>query len=322
MSRLSMQSRAIILLVLLMSLVSCAMPFQSGGDRSAELIPVFTMSELVVGENRIAIGLVRNGSPINDPSATVILRAFDLQGTTAEAQSEAVMTYYGQGLPAGIWVTYLTFDTPGNLGVEVEAKLPEQAEPSKRRYNLEIKSDSSAPRVGDHAMAVRTLTIRDVADPKELSSGPSPDAALYQISLDAALESGKPTAILFATPNFCQTATCGPSALVLSQLQQKYGDRMNMIHSEIYRYPFGESAKLHVESIASAQRAGLPIGPAERQVGYSDAMIAWDLPSEPWLFLIDSNGVIAARYEGGITQEELSPAIEQLLAGEPIVTSP
>lgn len=317
-----MQARACIMLVLLANLVSCALPFQSGAGRAVGLIPVFTMSELVVGENRIAIGLVRDGSPINDPTATVILRTFDLQGTTAAAQSEIVTTYYGQGLPAGIWVAYMTFDTPGNLGVEVEAQLPGEAEPTKRRYNLEIKAESLAPRVGDYATIARTLTVRDVADPKELTSGPSPDVALYQISLDKALASGKPTAILFATPNFCQTATCGPSALVLSQLQQKYGDRMNMIHSEIYRYPFGESAKQHVESIANAQRAGMPIGPAERQAGYSDAMKAWDLPSEPWLFLIDSHGVIAARYEGGITQEELSPAIERLLAGQPIITHP
>jgi Thioredoxin-like domain len=142
------------------------------------------------------------------------------------------------------------------------------------------------------------------------------DVALYQISLDAALQNGKPTAILFATPNFCRTATCGPSVMVLSQLQQQFGSQMNFIHSEIYRYPFGDSAKLQAESIAKSQSEGRAPTQDELNAGFSDAMIAWNLPSEPWLFLIDAKGIIAARYEGGITIEELTPAVQKLLAGE------
>jgi len=52
-------------------------------------------------------------------------------------------------------------------------------------------------------------------------------------------------------------------------------------------------------------------------VGLSDPMIAWGLQSEPWLFLIDANGTIVARYEGGITREEMTPALENLIAGRP-----
>ena len=42
-------------------------------------------------------------------------------------------------------------------------------------------------------------------------------------------------------------------------------------------------------------------------------MQEWGLQSEPWLFLVDKEGKIASRYEGGITMQELEPAVVQLL---------
>jgi glutathione peroxidase-family protein len=47
-------------------------------------------------------------------------------------------------------------------------------------------------------------------------------------------------------------------------------------------------------------------------------MAAWKLSSEPWLFLIDAKGTVVGRYEGGITKEELGPALEKLIAGQPV----
>jgi hypothetical protein len=316
-----MRRFALILIGLALVVSSCSQPAptNNASGQSGDVTPVFAFSEAIVGQNRLAIGLLRNGSPVNDAGAVVKLKIFNLETSTPTVQGELATTYYGQGLPAGIWVTYATFDKPGNVGIEIQAQMPGQSQPSVRRYNLDVRPVSAAPHIGQPAIATKTLTVRDVPDVKQLSSGPNPDPALYQISLDQALTNGKPTAVLFATPNFCRTATCGPSVTVLSQLQKKYGDRMNIIHSEVYRYPFGDSAKLQADGIAAAERAGRSPTSDELRAGLSDAMANWNLPSEPWLFLIDAKGVIVARYEGGITSEELSPAIEHLLAGKPIV---
>lgn len=311
--------RHLMFLIALALLSACTQPSATTAPQNGgEAVPVFAFSEAVVGPNRLAIGLIRNGSPVNDPRATVKIRIFDLNTTTPTALSEAQAAYYGKGLPAGIWVAYATFDKPGNVGVEIQAQMPGQAEPTIRRYNLDVLQASQAPVVGEKALPAKTLTAADVPALNQLTSGPDPDPALYQINLETALASGKPIALLFATPNYCKTATCGPSVNVLSQLQKQYGDRMIFIHTEVYRFPFGDSAKLQAESVAKAEREGRAPTPAELAAGLSDAMVAWDLPSEPWLFLIDSNGVIAARYEGGITSEELAPAIDLLLAGKPI----
>ena len=85
---------------------------------------------------------------------------------------------------------------------------------------------------------------------------------------------------------------------MLKQLKDQHKGQVNFIHVEVYPYPFGESFQ------------------AQRRV---QAMSDWKLRTEPWTFLVDAEGVIQARYEGGITFAELEPALEQLAAGEPVV---
>src|SRR5215212_9653159 len=90
--------------------------------------PVFAFSEAVAGRNRIAIGLVRNNTPLNDPSAKVHLRFFNLDDANPQIKFEADATYYGQGLPLAFYVAYPTFDKAGNWGVEIQTQQTGQAE--------------------------------------------------------------------------------------------------------------------------------------------------------------------------------------------------
>jgi hypothetical protein len=47
-------------------------------------------------------------------------------------------------------------------------------------------------------------------------------------------------------------------------------------------------------------------------------MTEWNLESEPWTFLVDAQGIIQAKYEGGLTFVELEPALKQLAVGRPV----
>ena len=290
----------------------------AGAAQAGNIEPVFAFSEAVAGKNRIAIGLVRNNTPLNDPTVKVHLRFFNLDDANPQVKFEADATYYGQGLPAAFYVAYPTFDKAGNWGVEIRTQLSGQAEPSVSKQRLEVKDRSNVPVVGQPAISVKTLTVKDVPDVAQLSSGTPVDPAMYQLSLDQALTNGKPTALLFATPAFCKTATCGPSLDVMQGLQKQYGDKVNFIHCEVYKYPFDQSVQLQQDAAQKAAKEKRAITPDERNAGLSDAMVAWQLDSEPWLFLIDAKGIVAGRYEGGITKEELGPALEKLIAGQPV----
>ena len=101
-------------------------------------------------------------------------------------------------------------------------------------------------------------------------------------------------------------------------LQKTYGDKVNFIHVEVYKYPFDASVEQQQQAVAKASKERRALTDAEAATGLSDAMVAWKLQSEPWLFLIDAKGMIAGRYEGGLTKEELGPALEKLVAGQPV----
>src|SRR3954464_8770836 len=151
------------LILLAVLLVGC-------GQAAGNVEPVFAFSEAVAGKNRIAIGLVRNNTPLNDPTAKVHLRFFDLNDASAQVKFEADATYYGQGLPAAFYVAYPTFDKPGSWGVEIQTQLTGQAQPSVSKQRLEVKPRSDVPNVGQPAISAKTLTVKDVPNPAQLSS--------------------------------------------------------------------------------------------------------------------------------------------------------
>lgn len=290
-------------------LTACALP---GAAPASALTPVFAFTETVVGPNRLPIGIIKDGSPVNDPNAQITLRFYQLDGDSGTAVGEAKATYYGQGLPAAVYVANFTFTRAGNWGVEVVMQLSDMTTPTRTKLQLPVSERAIAPMVGDTAPRADTLTPQSVPDVAQLVSTNDPNLALYQTSLATALDEGRPIALLFATPGFCRTAVCGPSLAVFAALQQQFGGSITFIHSEIYRYPFGESFTQQNEIFSQAMREARALTDAERKIGVSDAYYAWGLQSEPWLFLINSQGVITARFEGGLTNEELAPILATL----------
>jgi hypothetical protein len=307
-----MKQLARILIGIALFLSACGATTTTAPNASSALTPVFAFTEAVVGPNRLPIGIIRDGSPLNDPSAQITMQFYNLDVDKQTPVGNTTATYYGQGLPAAVYVANYEFPTAGNWGVEVSVLLEGMTDPSVTKLQLPVSERAVAPKVGDKAIVAETLTNDSVTDAAYLVSSTDVDAALYQVSLADALTQQKPIALLFATPGFCRTAVCGPSLTVFRDLQKQYGDKVTFIHSEIYRYPFGDSFAQQNTIFQAAMREGRGLTDEERKVGVSDAYYAWGLMSEPWMFLIDAQGVITARYEGGFTVEELGPVIAEL----------
>ena len=280
------------------------------GSTSSAVTPVFAFTEAVVGPNRLPIGIIQNGSPLNDPTAVVTATFFNLDIDKTKPIGSSTAIYYGKGLPAAVYVATFDFAVAGNYGVQIDTTIAGTT--AQANVQLTVLERAIAPKIGDLAIAAKTLTAATVADPIELSSAAVTEPSLYATSLDDALAAKKPIALLFATPGFCRTAVCGPSVKVYADLAKTYGSQITFIHSEIYRYPFGDSFAQQNAIFQTAMNEGRNLTDAERKAGVSDAYYAWKLQSEPWLFLIDSKGVIVGRFEGGLTQEELTPVLAAL----------
>lgn len=254
-------------------------------ELTGEMQVVVVPTELVVGPNRFAIGLFDGeGTMVHD--ANVHFHYYDLsdpQQAVLESESDAYRIQSTENATT-IYAHERRFDRAGDWGVEVEARRLDGTS-ARSRVGFRVVADSGSLSPGERVPALKTPTLDDVdQDLARLSSAEDPSPALYQQSLDQAITSGRPTLLLFATPAFCQTRFCGPAYEIANALQQRYGDRVNVIHVEVF--------------------LGLP-NPEESGFKLAPAVEAFGLESEPWAFFIDEQGIILYRVEGLFTGAEI-----------------
>jgi hypothetical protein len=51
--------------------------------------------------------------------------------------------------------------------------------------------------------------------------------------------------------------------------------------------------------------------------GYNKWVREWNLPTEPWVFLVDGSGIIRGKFEGAVSVEELEKAVLEDLRSAP-----
>ena len=256
---------------------------------SSELQAQVVATEIVVGnQQRVPIGITDHNTPVSD--ATVHVRSFVLDGNTGVFKGESDAPFRGEGLEGGgVYVAHLTFDKPGDWGVEITASRPNGAHTTVR-LPMNVSALPVVPGVGQPAPATHNPTAKDVADVETIDSG-RPVDDMHQLSIADAIQQHRPTLVVFATPAFCTSHTCGPEVKVVQSLEPAYRDRLAFIHVEIYR--------------------DFKPDPSKKQL--AQAVIDWRLQTEPWIFLIDSKGIIQARFEGPTATDEVKAAIDQLL---------
>lgn len=264
-------------------------PSQVNTEMQVALVP----SELIVGPNRFAVGLLdAKDQALRD--ASVHFHYFDLSNASApalESEADAVRVQSPDGLTA-IYTHEREFRRAGDWGVEVQARMSD-GKAAIKRIGFKVVAQSPTLKPGQKAPAVDTPTAASVNnDLSKLTSSTTPNAAFYQLSLKQALGNGKPTVLLFATPAFCQTRFCGPAYDEASAVQQRYADKANFIHVEVY--------------------TGLP-NPAANNWRIAPTMEAFGLHTEPWVFLIKPDGVVAYRVEGLFSQDEVERHLKALL---------
>jgi hypothetical protein len=258
---------------------------------SLQVVPV--ASEIVVGPNRFAVGLIDPSSGMI-PDASVHYTYFDLSDPAkpvVESEANAVRYQTPDGLTT-YYAQERDFGRAGDWGVEVQARRADGTV-SAKRIGFRVLANSATLKIGAKAPAPKTRTAADVGnDLKQLSSATTPNPAFYRMSLAQAITNSKPTVLLFATPAICQTRMCGPTYDVVSAVQNMSGDAANFVHVEVY--------------------SGLP-NPAANGFQLDIAMKAFGLTTEPWVFLIDKGGVITWRVEGPVSGGEIEEHLKPLL---------
>jgi hypothetical protein len=186
-----------------------------------------------------------------------------------------------------IFVTELDLPKPGTYWVLAE---PVGGRAIQAVGNVVVADEPAAPAVGDPAVASETPTIESTGgDFEALTTADPPDRELLKHSVAASLEAKVPFVVTFATPRYCQTRTCGPVVDVVDAVREQYeSEGVRFIHVEIYE-------------------DNDPAKETNRWVR------EWNLPSEPFTFVVGADGLIKERFEGTVSVRELGEAVEQHL---------
>lgn len=193
------------------------------------------------------------------------------------------------GVSKGLNGLQYTFDKPGVWTMVVETTSTRQIATTYVQVKDRSQADTKLP--GDKAITSDTPTV---ANPRGVSPicTRKPACDMHQISLRDAIASGRPTAFVIATPEFCASRNCGPSVDELLTVESALKGRANFVHAEVYLNDQSQTIEQQIPS------------PTFKE---------WGVQTEPWLFIIDGSGVIKARFEGGFTAGQAQAALSPLL---------
>ncbi|MGI8622394.1 MAG: hypothetical protein ACR2NB_02655 [Solirubrobacteraceae bacterium] len=153
---------------------------------------------------------------------------------------------------------------------------------------VKSRAEDRIPDVGEQAPRVQTDTRSTVKGDVSLLDTRLPPAPELATKSFTDVVTKKPVALLFSTPQLCQSRVCGPVTDEMLQLKARYGDKMTFIHQEVY-----VDNKVDEGLRPSLQRFGLH--------------------SEPWLFTVRKDGTIAARLEGAFGLRAFEDAVKAAL---------
>ena len=262
-----------------------------------ELVPVPVASDLAVGPNRFLLNLLdRQNRPLASPDRPVTLYFYDLASDPAAPVAfveGTFMTTIPQ-LP-GLYRAQVEFPTAGEWGLEVVAT---ESDGSQRtgRMVFPVRPAPSTPALGADAPASTTPTATSAADIGRISTDRQPDPDFYTTSVDEALDQDRPFVLVFATPAFCTTATCGPALDIVKSVAPEYKERVSFIHVEPYELELSDGV---LQPRFDQDNRPIPV----------ESVREWGLRTEPYIFVVDAAGKVRAKLEGVAGVDEIEAAL-------------
>jgi len=252
------------------------------GSTGDSVFGVRSSTDLAVGENRVAFGIVsQKDNAVTEISAGTVKVAFAYDGGERGNFIDATLRDQGLG-GRGLFTVPFDFDRSGIWDMAIDLDGSELAEPLT--WQIADKYAVVAP--GDKAPTAQSPTVTDPMDVDPLCTR-DPACDFHSDNLADVIGAGKPVVVLFATPALCQTRFCGPVLDLMVEIQPDFADSVLPVHVEIYSGPALDD----------------PIVPTVED---------WGLPSEPWMFAVDGDGIIRSRLDGAFDRNEIRALFESV----------
>lgn len=269
------------------------------GAKPTTLVVAPAAQTFVVGENRYPFGVFTRGNEQVSDADVALYFARDAKGPVTgplPAQVTSLETkpaYRARGGgPEEAQTVYVVpkaeFDRPGPYLAIAVLKGEDGLEVSRIPSPV-VGRFAQVPQVGGKAPLIHTPTASDVGgDLTEIDTRVPPDQ-MHAVDY-ASVIGNEPIVLVFATPALCQSRVCGPVVDVAQQVADAHKGDAEFIHMEVYEEN-------------------------DPNKGLRSQMLAYHLPTEPWTFLIDRNGIVRERFEGAFGVSELEDALRSIAAG-------
>lgn len=262
-------------------------PTTAGGSENLMVSP--QNSTLLVGVNRVSVALLdTHQNPVS--AHNVSMQVLDANGRLVETRPlDNIAAAYGN-IP--IYVGIAKFPDVGQYQFVVKGTsqsgqpLSGHAFVVVRLHGPEVAVGASVPRVHQAVLGDPGVTLATI------DSGVPPDS-WHTLTVADGVAQHRPMVLYFGDPAYCPSKTCGPTRDILQQLCMQFCGQIVFEHIETY-YPAG------------------PPGPSAKA---NPAFDAFGLQTDPWVYFVNANGVVADRFEGPVTLAALVQAAQGTLTG-------
>ena len=268
-----------------------------------QLVPLFSPSFILAAgiEQRIPFGLIDQGIPLSNETGSFPVVV--TKGGSTVLQTEVQGRVVAHDHPGGdadethehsdlqrYFAIRATLEEPGiyDLTLEVDERT------AALTFQLFDPTEVVVPLPGEKLPDLRFPTFADEMDMDPICTQFGAPCPLHDRTIDEMLATGKPLALLIATPAFCETAYCGPVLDVMLELQPEFPG-VQFLHAEVYQNPNQVGGNLLDENL--------------RQ---SPTVVDLSLPFEPTLFLVRPDRTIVDRIDNVYDNTELREVLAKL----------
>ena len=110
------------------------------------------------------------------------------------------------------------------------------------------------------------------------------------------MTAGEPFVVVFATPKFCASTQCGPTLDRVKPIAAAHPD-VTFINVEPYQL---EDVDGQLQPVLTGDPPALTPAASTEE---------WGLPTEPWIFVVDRDGIVTGSFMLIASDEELEAAV-------------
>lgn len=254
--------------------------FQEGENRLG--FGVFTVERVAIPDAEIAIYAAPPNKPAIGPFPAAVESldvgaAFRSRSTAADPDAAKV-----------VYSSEVNFDKRGEWRLLALVKQSDGSFTYTAAPSAVVGQFPKVPQPGEKAPMIQTETAADVGGDLTKIDTRQPPSTMHEVNF-ADVVDAEPIVLLFATPALCSSRVCGPVVDIAEEVKAERGDEAAFIMQEIYKDNMVDK-------------------------GLREQVQAYNLPSEPWLFVIDAEGNISSAIEGAFSKGELEAALDQVTA--------